>query len=151
MSAIRITEKRRKTMVFALISVAWVVATLLVVHHLSPQPDSDTEGRRSRLAKNEEVLDLQEDLVNEQEKLSLEIRKTKFDIYQKYIVYELREKIKVLGERDPLNSAHRKRVAAVLHLLVDAREELVTKQRNTIYINDSVNNCREGNNIIKEK
>lgn len=150
MSSIRITEKRRMVLAFALISLAWVAATLLVVQHLSPRPDSDTEWRRKRLAKNEQVLDLQEELIYEQVETSGKIRETKFDIYQKYIVYELGEEIDALGEKDPLNAVHRKRVSDLLKLLVEAREELVTKQRNTVGINEDVNNCREGNNIIKE-
>ncbi len=91
----------------------------------------------------------QQDLLEKSAELYSEIKSTRFQIYQMYVVNELREKINAIHQKGSRVESHSQRISNVLLLLLNAREELVAKQRNLVVISAHVQNCREGNQDIQ--
>jgi hypothetical protein len=149
MSTLPTTEKARRAWAFAAITGFWVLATLMVVYHLAPKADSDTELRRNLLTRSNGVLDEQKELLQLHDNLSQEIKATRFEIYQAYVVIELEEKVIGLWKENTPVAFHSKRISQILLLLLRARQELVAKLRNYQRIGDELQNCREGNTDIR--
>lgn len=149
MSMFQWSEKTKRAWAFALITLAWLGATLAVVSHLAPKANTNTEARRASLARNEDVVLEQQALLDKMAALLEEIKNTRFQIYQMYVVTELREKINGIHQDNSRVESHSLRISKVLLLLLNAREELVAKQRNLVEISAQVQNCREGNQDIQ--
>ncbi len=149
MSAYQFTEKRKRAWAFSLITAVWLGATLVIVRHLAPQVDTNTASARIALARYNTVLDEQQALMAQHQELSTEIRNTQFQVYQMYVVAELREKAKGIYRKNTPIETHSMRVSRVLELLLNAREELVAKQRNLVKIGEQVESCRNGNQDIQ--
>jgi hypothetical protein len=149
MSAFQLKEKSKRAWAFALITLAWLGAAMAVVQHLAPKADTDTALRRAALARNSDVIQEQQMLLNQQDALAKEIKETPFQIYQMYVVAELRDQVNGLHQKNSRVENHSQRISKVLLLLLNAREELVAEQRNLVKIAEQVQNCREGNQDIR--
>lgn len=149
MKASNIPEQRRRAWAFAVITILWIGASIAIVWHLMPSPDRDTAALRAALARNTALMDEEALLLESYLDLSREVRTTQFQVYQMYVVSELRDKAKALHLPNTPIEAHSSRVSQLLNLLINVREELVAKQRNLIRIGNQVQNCREGNQDIQ--
>jgi hypothetical protein len=145
MALIQLTERQKRTLVYQFIALIWVVAVGLIIWRFSPKANADAEDRRIRLHSYDQILAAQHALVQREMEVFDEIRSTSFDIYQTYRIYELREKINSLHQPDSPVAIHSEKVSKILTKFLDARQELVSKQRNVVTYGEDLQNCRAGN------
>jgi|GEM_PF-3913846 len=138
---------RGKAWFFTLMTLIWLGASLILVRELSPRPYNGSQEDLDKLSSYTR----QEALLNETEGLFREISTTQFDIYQDYKVDELRERVNQMKDSSQSMAEHRIRAGVLLDLLLDSREELVTKQRNIERTENSILNCQEGNTRYLDK